>query len=89
MILILTAILIMMILCIVLIVGFCTPLAYFLIILALRYGNVTHVAAGRNIGIVISILVGRLFLKEIVGRYRIIGAVLITLGVAALLVFSS
>ncbi len=73
----------------VLIVGFCTPLAYFLIILALRYGNVTHVAAGRNIGIVISILVGRLFLKEIVGRYRIIGAVLITLGVAALLVFSS
>ncbi len=73
----------------VLIVGFCTPLAYFLIILALRYGNVTHVAAGRNIGIVISLLVGRLFLKETVGRYRVIGAVLITFGVAALLVFSS
>ena len=72
----------------VLIVGFCTPLAYFLIILALRYGNVTHVAAGRNIGIVISLLVGRLFLKETVCRYRMSGALLITFGVAALFIFS-
>lgn len=73
----------------VLIVGFCTPLAYFLIILALRYGNVTHVAAGRNIGIVISILVGGLFLKETVHRSRIIGALLIAAGVAALIVLTS
>lgn len=73
----------------VLIVGFATPVAYLLIILALRYGNVTHIAAGRNIGIVISILVGQLYLKEIVSRYRIIGAFLITAGVAGLLVFSS
>lgn len=73
----------------VLIVGFCTPLAYFLIIVALRYGNVTHVAAGRNIGIFISILVGGLFLKETVHCFRIIGALLIAAGVAALIVLTS
>lgn len=73
----------------VLIVSFCTPLAYFLIIVALRYGNVTHVAAGRNIGIVISLLVGGLFLKETVHRSRIIGALLIAAGVGALIVLSS
>jgi drug/metabolite transporter (DMT)-like permease len=48
----------------VLIVGICIPAAYFLIVLTLRYGNVTHVTAGRNIGIVLSTLVGLLFLKE-------------------------
>lgn len=68
----------------VLIVGFCTPLAYFLIILALRYGNVTYIAAGRNIGIFISVIVGVLFLKERVTRPRFAGALLIAAGVIGL-----
>lgn len=71
----------------VVIVGFCTPLAYFLIILALRYGNVTYIAAGRNIGIFISTAAGALFLKEKVTAPRILGALLIFAGVAGLLVF--
>lgn len=69
----------------VLIVGLCTPLAYFLIITALRYGNVTYIAAGRNIGIFISTLVGCLFLKEKVTRTRLIGALLIAIGVIGLI----
>ena len=68
----------------VLIVGVCIPAAYFLIVLALRYGNVTHVTAGRNIGIVLSTVVGLLFLKERVGWGRIVGSLLILAGVVAL-----
>lgn len=68
----------------VLIVGFCTPVAYFLIVWALKFGNVTHVAAGRNIGIFISTVVGALFLKERVTGLRVMGALLIILGVMAL-----
>jgi len=70
-------------------VGFCTPLAYLLIILALRYGNVTHVSAGRNIGIVFSILIGSLFLKETVSLSRLFGALLIAGGVVVLILLSA
>jgi len=66
------------------IVGFGSTLGYFLIMLALRLGNVTHITAGRNVGIVISTAVGALFLKERVGWKRALGAALIVLGVAAL-----
>jgi drug/metabolite transporter (DMT)-like permease len=72
----------------VLAVSLCTPLAYFLIILALRYGNVTHVTASRNIGILISILVGGLFLKENFRPLKIIGALMIATGVAVLIVLT-
>ena len=68
----------------VIIVGICTPMAYLLIMLALRLGNVTYVAAGRNIGIVVSTLVGGLYLKEKVGPLRVIGGLIIMIGVAAL-----
>ena len=68
----------------VIIVGICTPMAYLLIMLALRLGNVTYVAAGRNIGIVVSTLVGWLYLKEKVGPLRIVGGLIIMFGVAAL-----
>lgn len=66
------------------IVGACIPAAYFLIVLALRYGNVTHVTAGRNIGIVLSTLVGLLFLKERVSWGRLLGSLLILAGVVGL-----
>ncbi len=73
----------------VLIVGVGSTLAYFLIMVALRHGNVTHIAAGRNVGIVISTVVGSLFLRERVCWRRVLGAVLISAGVAALVLFSS
>jgi drug/metabolite transporter (DMT)-like permease len=68
----------------VLMVGICIPAAYFLIVLALRYGNVTYVAAGRNIGIVLSTLVGFLFLKERASWGRMVGSLLILAGVVGL-----
>jgi drug/metabolite transporter (DMT)-like permease len=73
----------------VLIVGLCTPLAYFLIITALRYGNVTYIAAGRNIGIFLSTVVGYLFLKETVTLARLIGVLLIVAGVMGLIIIAN
>ncbi len=70
----------------VMIVGICTPAAYLLIMIALRFGNVTFIAAGRNIGIFLSTAAGAVFLKEPVGRWRFLGAVLIVLGVMGLVV---
>jgi drug/metabolite transporter (DMT)-like permease len=68
----------------VLTVGVCIPAAYFLIVFALRFGNVTYVTAGRNIGIVLSTLVGLFVLKERVSRGRVVGSVLILAGVVGL-----
>ncbi len=70
----------------VLIVGIVTPVAYLLIILALTMGNVTYIVAGRNIGIVLSTLVGALFLGEKVKGLRLLGALLIAVGVILLIV---
>jgi drug/metabolite transporter (DMT)-like permease len=68
----------------VVVVGICIPAAYFLIILALRYGNVTYVTAARNIGIVLSTFVGLLFLKEQASWGRLLGSLLILAGVVGL-----
>ena len=68
----------------VIIVGVLTPLAYFLIIFALKFGNAAYVAAGRNIGIFISIMLGFLILKERVTSSRVIGSVCIAAGLVAL-----
>jgi drug/metabolite transporter (DMT)-like permease len=69
----------------VLAVGVLSIGAYMLIMVALRYGNVTLVAASRNIGIVISTAVGALFLKERVCVLRGAGVALIVGGVLVLL----
>jgi drug/metabolite transporter (DMT)-like permease len=69
----------------VLAVGVMSVAAYMLIMVALRYGNVTLVAATRNIGIAVSIAVGALFLKEQVCLLRGSGAALIIGGVLVLL----
>jgi drug/metabolite transporter (DMT)-like permease len=61
-----------------------TPLAYFLIIFALKFGNAAYVAAGRNIGIFISITLGFFILKERVTSSRVIGSVCIAAGLAGL-----
>jgi len=68
----------------ILIVGLGSTLAYFMIMVALRHGNVAYITAGRNVGIVISTAVGAFLLKERVCRRRVLGAALIAAGVAAL-----
>jgi drug/metabolite transporter (DMT)-like permease len=66
------------------IVGLCVPLAYFFIILALKFGNVTYVAAARNVGILFSTVVGWLILKENISHLRAVGSIVIAFGVAGL-----
>jgi drug/metabolite transporter (DMT)-like permease len=73
----------------VVVVSVTSVISYLVIVVALQYGNVTHITAGRNLGIVLSTLVGGLLLKEAVTWRRIVGAVLITLGVAALVLLGA
>jgi uncharacterized membrane protein len=68
----------------VVLVAVCTPLSYFLIVLALRQGNVVHVTAARNVGVLLSTLVGAVLLRERVSRTRALGSVLIVAGLAGL-----
>ncbi|MDX9980023.1 MAG: GRP family sugar transporter [Lentisphaeria bacterium] len=65
-------------------VGVMTPLAYFLILVALTRGTAAHVSAGRNLGIVLSTLVGKLALGETVRPSRWLGVAAIILGILAL-----
>ena len=64
--------------------------SYVLIVLALSRasGNVTYVAAGRNVGIVLSAVAGAVLLRERIGRLRAVGAGLITLGVVGLVLLA-
>jgi len=64
-----------------LIAGLAIQLAYYLVLLALRDGNVALVAAARNVGIPLSLLAGTLVLRERIDRWRWIGALLIVGGV--------
>ncbi len=57
-----------------------TFLAYGLVLTAMRFSRVSYIAPAREIGIVISVLLGTLVLKEPFGRGRIAGSVLITIG---------
>ncbi len=66
-------------------VGVLSVVSYLLILGALRWGNVTLVAATRNLGIVISTVVGALLLRERVDVLRAGGAGCIVAGVLLLL----
>jgi len=68
----------------VILVGVFTPLSYFLIVLALREGNVVHVTAARNVGILFSTLAGALVLRERVTPARGLGSALIVAGLACM-----
>jgi drug/metabolite transporter (DMT)-like permease len=68
----------------VLLVGTFTPLAYLLIVLALRQGNVTYVAAARNVGVLLSMGAGAVLLREKVGPARLLGAALTLCGLVGL-----
>jgi drug/metabolite transporter (DMT)-like permease len=72
----------------VIIASFGVVSGYYLILFALQYGNVTYITASRNIGIVISMIVGALFFKEAINRVRLTGALLITAGVVSLVIFT-
>lgn len=65
-------------------VAACTPLSYFLIVLALREGNVVLITAARNVGILFSTLAGALVLRERVTPARGWGSGLIVAGLAGL-----
>ena len=58
-------------------------LAYGLVLSALAISRVSYVWPARESGIVIAVLVGSLVLKEPFGRERVMGSVLIALGVVA------
>jgi len=68
----------------VLLVAVCTPLSYFLIVLALQQGNVVHVTAARNVGILFSTFAGAVVLRERVGPARAFGSLLILAGLAGM-----
>lgn len=68
----------------VVLVALFTPLSYFLIVLALREGNVIHVTAARNVGILFSTLAGALVLRERVNPARALGSTLIVVGLAGM-----
>ena len=60
------------------------PLAFYFIIVALKYADVTYVTAARNIGIVVSTAVGALWLREKVTAVRLAGALIVLASVVAL-----
>ncbi|GAB6125311.1 EamA family transporter [Humidesulfovibrio idahonensis] len=68
----------------VLLVSVFTPLSYFLIVLALRQGNVIQVTAARNVGILFSTLAGLLLLRERISPARALGSALIMAGLAGM-----
>lgn len=65
-------------------VALLSPLAYILVLTALRFTPVTYVAPAREVSIVIGAFMGARFLKEANGRRRVWAAVIIALGVIAL-----
>ena len=61
-----------------------SPMSYFLILTALKYAPVSHVAPAREMSMMIAALLGVRVLREGEVHRRIGGAVLIALGVVAL-----
>jgi drug/metabolite transporter (DMT)-like permease len=66
------------------IVGFLSFFTYLMILFALRMSKVSYVAAVREVSIVLSAYYGIVLLGEMHGKQKLIGAVLITLGVVSI-----
>ena len=66
------------------VVGALTFLAYGLVLSALELSKVSYVWPSREIGIVVAVLLGSLVLKEPFARGRVLGSLLILLGVGAI-----
>lgn len=65
----------------IIIVGFLSPFTYLMILFAFKISKVSYVVAVREVSIVFSVFYGILRLKEKHGNQKIVGAVLISLGV--------
>jgi uncharacterized membrane protein len=66
------------------VVGFLSGFTYLMILFALTMSKVSYVAAVREVSIVLSAYFGIVYLGEKQGRQKLLGAVLITLGVIAI-----
>ena len=66
------------------VVGFLSAFTYLMILFALTMSKVSYVAAVREVSIVLSAYFGIVYLGEKHGRQKLLGAVLITLGVVAI-----
>ncbi len=63
-------------------------LAYGLVLTALSLSQVSYVVPAREVGIVLSVLMGVFFLKEQFGQGRLVGSFLIAIGLALIAIFS-
>ncbi|MBM4417840.1 MAG: hypothetical protein FJ033_05950 [Chloroflexi bacterium] len=61
--------------------GLMAPLAYFMALIAFQMGQVSYLAPAREAGIGIAAVLGALFLGERLGRGRLSGIALLTLGI--------
>lgn len=66
------------------VVGFLSGLTYLMILFALQIGKVSYVAAVREVSIVLSSYFGIVWLGERQGAQKVLGALLIALGVVAI-----
>ena len=64
--------------------GFLSGFTYLMVLFALTMSKVSYVAAVREVSIVLSAYYGIVWLGESHGRQKLIGAVLITLGVVVI-----
>ncbi|MBN2438503.1 MAG: EamA family transporter [Deltaproteobacteria bacterium] len=66
------------------VVGFFSVFTYLMILFALTMSKVSYVAAVREVSIVLSAYFGVFYLREKQGKQKLLGAVMITLGVVAI-----
>ncbi len=66
------------------VVGFLSGFTYLMILFALRISKVSYVAAVREVSIVLSSYYGVVLLGEKHGAQKLLGALLITVGVVAI-----
>ena len=68
----------------VLVAGILAPLGYVLVLTALTTSRITYIAPAREVGIVLSAILGVVFLGEGYGNWRILGSLFILTGVLTL-----
>ena len=61
-------------------VGLCVLLSYALVLWAMQLGSVAEAAALREVSVILVVLFGRRYLKEPVGRPRLLACGLVLLG---------
>jgi uncharacterized membrane protein len=66
------------------VIGVASAATYLLVLLALRLASAPSVSAVRETSVVIAVVLARVFLQESVGPRRLLGALVVVLGVALL-----